>query len=310
MIASGLDWPTDLVLDATYAYVITSGNEGKVLRIPLDGGEVVKLADQVWPMTIAINEKNVYWANGQIFKLPLTGGTPMPLIPTDVFTSGTFTPHGLAVDEHDVYWVQPGVNADDPAAVMKVSIDGGTPVTLATIANSDPYGIALDDDTVYWANGSDSMGRRVMKVSKNGGDPITLATGAGSTFGFGIDATSAYWTTFVDTATSAVMKAPLAGGAATMLASGSAQPMDLALDGVSVYWTNASTSQTFSGTPGTDGTVIAVPRAGGDTITLGPDQEAGRHRRERQDGVLTNTGMGQGTGTVKCLGACAAGMCR
>jgi hypothetical protein len=309
VIASGLDWPTDVVLDATHAYVITSGNEGKVLSIPLDGGDPVKLADQVWPMAIAIDATDVYWTNGQIYKLPLTGGTPTALIPNDVFTSNTFDPHALAVDDHDVYWVQPG--ADDLAAVMKVSKDGGTPVTLATIPGSDPDAIAIDDHTVYWANGSDSMGRRVMKVSKDGGDPITLATGAGSTFGFGIDATSAYWTTFVDASTSAVMKAPLAGGAATMLASGTAQPMDLAVDGVSVYWTNASTSQTFSGTPGTDGTVMAVPRAGGETITIGPDQEEpGGIAANGTTVCWTNTGMGQGTGTVKCLGPCASGMCR
>jgi hypothetical protein len=311
VIASGLDWPTDLVLDATHAYVITSGNEGKVLSIPLDGGTPATLAEhQVWPMAIAVDASNVYWAIGTVYKLPLSGGTPVSLIPTDVLTSMTITPHSLAVDGDSVYWTQPGLSNDDVATVMKVSIDGGTPVTLASVPDSDPYGIAVDRENVYWANGADSMGRRVMKVSIDGGEPITLASGSGSTFGFGIDATHAYWTAFVGTASSAVMKVPLAGGTPVMLATGTAQPMDLALDGVSVYWTNASTSQTFAGTPGTDGTVMAVPRVGGDADTLGPDQqEPGGIAANGTTVCWTNTGTGQGTGTVKCLGTCANGMC-
>ena len=83
--ASGLDWPVGIVLDATTAYFITSGNEGKVMSVPLSGGAPTTLAEhQTWPMSIAVDGESVYWAsNGTIFKVPLGGGTPIGLIPTE-----------------------------------------------------------------------------------------------------------------------------------------------------------------------------------------------------------------------------------
>lgn len=49
---------------------------------------------------------------------------------------------GIAVDAHFVYF-------GTGSAVMRVPVDGGTPVTLA---NSPGQGIALDDDYVYFTD--------------------------------------------------------------------------------------------------------------------------------------------------------------
>ena len=158
------------------------------------------------------------------------------------------------------------------------------------------------------------MDRAVMKAPLAGGEPVTIASGSHSVYGLAVDATSVYWVGHTTPApavlTSTVMKAPLDGGTPITLATGTAQPMALAIDGVNVYWTNASSSQTFSATPGTDGTVMAVPRAGGETVTLGPDQEEpGGIAANGTTVCWTLTGMGQGTGMVKCLGTCTDSVC-
>jgi hypothetical protein len=133
--------------------------------------------------------------------------------------------------------------------------------------------------------------------------------GPGSVFGFGIDATSAYFTTVEFSAT--VMRVPLAGGAPVMLASGSAQPMGLAVDGARAYWTNASTSHTFNATPGTDGTVLSVPIAGGTTMPLAPDQtEPAAIAANGTTVCWTTIAAGPGSGSVSCLGVCDDGVCR
>ena len=91
----------------------------------------------------------MYWAsNGTIFKVPLGGGTPIGLIPTDALVNGELSAQAITVDDESVYWVHPGTN--DLGSVMKVPLGGGEPVTLAMIPGSDPDAIAVDTTSVYW----------------------------------------------------------------------------------------------------------------------------------------------------------------
>jgi hypothetical protein len=56
-----------------------------------------------------------------VSQVPLTGGSPT-VVSTDQ------NPGGIAVDATHVYWCEGG------GSVMKMPLDGGTPVTLASVA--------------------------------------------------------------------------------------------------------------------------------------------------------------------------------
>jgi len=311
VLASGLDWPLGIALNATTAFWVTGGNEAKVMSAPLAGGAVTTLADaQPSPMSIAINATHIYWAGyGNIFKLPLAGGTPIRLVTTQVNLNS------IALDAQFVYGVE--IRDTDVGAVIKVPLDGGDVITLATIPGSDPYGVAVDGKSVYWANGNNSIDSVVLKVPLAGGEPVKLASGTSNAYAIAVDATSVYWVAhdtvgslFGATIASVVMKVPLEGGTPLTLATGTHMPQGLAIDRVSAYWTNSSTSQVVSAIPGTDGSVLGVPLAGGATTTLGPNQdEPGGIAANGETVCWTTMGSGRGNGSVKCLGICNEGRC-
>jgi hypothetical protein len=89
-------------------------------------------------------------------QVPVGGGTPTTL------AAGQAWPYFIAVDATHVYWT----NFDD-GTVMKVSLAGGTPATLATgPGQSYAVGIAVDATSVYWTQTSSCCGGAVMKAPK------------------------------------------------------------------------------------------------------------------------------------------------
>jgi hypothetical protein len=90
----------------------------------------------------------------------------------------------IAVDSTGVYW-------ETTHAIMKVGLDGGTPVKLAATLGI-PNSVAIDSASVYWADG---FGSGVQKAGLNGGSPVTLASAPYSLEAskITVDAFNAYW---------------------------------------------------------------------------------------------------------------------
>jgi hypothetical protein len=198
-----------------------------------------------------------------------------------VLAEGKF-PQGLAVDGTGVYWADA-----EQGTVMKVSLQGGTPVTLAS-RQANPEAVAVDETSVYWTdegwgcqNGSTGQDAEspcpfsVVKIKKEGGVPVTLTSGqnnAGEDLyldnpaGIVVDETSVYWTNpsqdFEPVGT--VMSVPKGGGAPITLASGQGITPAIAVDSDNVYWT----SETFADAGLLVGLVMSVPKGGGTPVTL------------------------------------------
>jgi hypothetical protein len=225
-LASGLNDPEEIVVDATSAYWIDQG-DFMLMKVPIGGGgdAPTTLASNLEsPNGIAVHSGSVYWTNsgytdgsGTVMKLPLDGGMPVTL------AAGQSNPCGIVVDSTNVYWTNRGsawtnvVNGTiGNGTVMKLSLDGGTAVTLASGQNG-PSRMAVDSNSVYWVNSGDGAANgdaAVMKVPLGGGTPIMLAStpysalGPRESYGIAVDATSVYWA-------SDIQQGPVATGTVT-----------------------------------------------------------------------------------------------
>jgi sugar lactone lactonase YvrE len=253
--------PASVTADATYVYWTntgTHGDDGTLMRVPIEGGELTLLATgQAGPAGIAVDATYVYWTNsfsGTVMKMPLRGpGAPITL------ATGQSRPSAIVVDEKHIYWTNCGTCRDD-GEVMKASLDGSSLTALAT-GQSEPTGIAVDATSVYWTNYATEG--TVTRVPIEGGEKQILARGQGTPLGIAVDATSVYWAN----ADGTVMKAPIRGGEPTTLASGQPVPWQVAVDEKNVYWT-------AMGNSGDDGAIMVVPLEGGTPTALVGRQNA------------------------------------
>jgi hypothetical protein len=90
---------------------------------------------------LAIDATHVYWsdARGAILKVPIAGGDPIAVTPCLAQA-----PQGIAVDSANVYFTIP-----DSGFVMKVDLDGGAPVAIAS-SEPSPFALAISSNDAYW----------------------------------------------------------------------------------------------------------------------------------------------------------------
>jgi hypothetical protein len=193
LVVSSLPTPPPyfLALDSANVYYTTQTDNttGTVVAFALSGSSSLALGTgQDLTAGIAVSGGHVYWASGGTSS-PNTGsisGSATSVTGISPIATAEETPYAVATDGTNVYWT----NREEPGLVMRVSVTGGTPLTLAS--NRDlPNGIAVDGANVYWG---DQDGDVVVKVPIGGGTPVTLASISAPQF-LAVDATSVYLTT-------------------------------------------------------------------------------------------------------------------
>jgi hypothetical protein len=201
---------------------------------------------------VAVDNTSVYWTNagsclnasctGALLSVPINGGTPVTL------ASSLGLPRDVVVDGTNLYWTQ---NRD--GAVMKTSIQGGSPTPLAVLGPSQTttyttQGIVVDAVNAYWRVGTDTSGQypaSVLQVPLTGGSPKAIAFGQ-TGLGIATDRKNLYWISANNSGM--IMKAPPGGNPLTTLASGIGAGR-MAVDATSVYWTAEAAGNVMKLTP-------------------------------------------------------------
>jgi sugar lactone lactonase YvrE len=219
----GMGQPWGVAVAGPYVYWATFADE-TIQRVGLAGeSPTVLVTGQGYAMEIVVDATSLYWTRqgGMVGKATRDGGPPM------VWTSlGAWS---IAIDETSIYWTNYNALGTGPG-VGKMSLDGESPVLLATAERDDPRGIAVDTSSVYWTN---HFAGTVMKVSKAGGPTTMLASDQGYPDFVAVDSTGVYWTAQRD---GTVMRVGLDGGPPMIIASGQLSPGRIALDACYVYW--------------------------------------------------------------------------
>jgi hypothetical protein len=224
-----------LAVDATYAYLLTSGG---VVRCALGNcvgtwGYLENTAPDA-PMGITTYQGNAYWVrttpNPEVL-MQYTG-----VLPSTSISSGYIgTPTTIAVDATNIYWTN---NNNGDVRQCPIS-NCASPLTIAS-GQLSMRSIKVDATSVYWTNQTS-----VMKVAIGGGNLKTLASGQGLPYGVAVDSANVYWTNQTG---GTVMKVAVGGGASTTLATGQNQPTGIAVDATNVYWTNVGGLQVMKTT--------------------------------------------------------------
>jgi hypothetical protein len=94
------DFVRGIAVDGAHVFWAADLDHPSILAVPIGGGMTTLVASASFdPTAIAVDDRNVYWAeSGGVWRAPKTGGTPIAV------ATGISTPQQLAVDEHCVYW--------------------------------------------------------------------------------------------------------------------------------------------------------------------------------------------------------------
>jgi hypothetical protein len=252
VLASNLSQPQAVLIQGGEAYFSEITSTGPVLKVPVDGGATATISpSQPFPMGLAIDANNIYvWnsgsfsgsntvnnGDGTVVQIPLSGSAPITLATNMVVAFAAPYLNAITVDGANVYWVSGGPGT--AGAINAAPIGGGSPARVLYPSQVFPEAVVTDGTNLYWSN----WGTFDAQGNYNGDG--------------------------------AILKAPVGGGSPTTLASSQLAPSALAIDSRNVYWTNTGQLTPGGLAEADTGATMQVAIAGGNPITLAPNQNIG-----------------------------------
>ena len=298
VVASGIKFLPDLfssadqlraslVVRAGYAY-FSDSSDFPIKRAALSGIGTAALAPRfTGARSVVLHGQNLYWVDGgRLNKRPLDSGS-ITVLATGSSDHGDQVTADIVVDETYAYWVNtvstPNCSPPCTWIIQKVALNGGTPVTLATV-NRKVAALTSDADRLYWEEASSEpvstgcqCGSTIKSIPKAGGTPTLLVDAllngaapapppghiAGSWYPTGGLAVTATEVLFA-AAGYQVLAVPLSGGSVRTLAtvnSGAGLASNairgLSVSGTNAYWIDCA-NQTLATVPITGGTVTEL----------------------------------------------------
>ncbi len=199
------DWPygsLTLSADGSTLYGMTSAGgiyaDGTIFSIPVTGGSPTLLASfngadgdaPYGSLTLSANGATLYGMTtqggtagaGNIFSIPVTGGTPINLYSFTGLTDGAFPEGDLTLSGSTLYGMTSGGGTDYEGNVFSISVFGGTPTNLASFNGTNgafPEGsLMLNGGALYGmtsGDGFDNAGT-IFVLPIIGGNLTTLYT--------------------------------------------------------------------------------------------------------------------------------------
>jgi hypothetical protein len=269
-LVTGFCATSGIAANDTDLFFVTCNDVGHAGRQPRRLEDYRVLDDAGDVMAIAIDADSLYVAasmepphaisgRGVVYRQSISSGQ------REILASGQ-NAVALAIDDSYVYWIDaPKRGATDATSnLMAAPKTGGTTMT---IANQLPEVVALtvDGATVYLATDD-----AILAVAKDGSaPPATIAAAQAHPTAIAADGGLVYWTTTGPggAAGGALFSIAAGGTSVQTLATDLSYPTSVALDATRVYFTSLQTGQTGGVAEG--GTVMSLPREGGERKTLG-----------------------------------------
>jgi hypothetical protein len=178
-----------------YAQRVAKETTSETVKIELASGSLSVLTSMPkeprhsLAVAFAATKEELFWTQeGDFFKVPLAGGTPVS-IATDQAQGLVFA---LAVDAERVYFSDRGRGIND-GRVAAVSREPNQRGGLVASGQELPLGMLVDGDYLYWANNGRKPGGVYRWKRVPGTAPVEFAVGEGCPTRLAADATHIYW---------------------------------------------------------------------------------------------------------------------
>jgi hypothetical protein len=221
--------PIAMVVTHGYVYWMNTPRTeptSTLFRVPIGGGKKETIVAGIDRATgLAADATHLYFqGDDQLEKVPLDGGTPIPLAPM------TENVTGIEVADGDVYFG----TMDSPSALVRVPVGGGAAVKLVTeVANLGPIQRVVVDATHIYV--LEFFGK-LQRMPRAGGPLAMVAQSQDINADLAVDDGRAYIATSNDDFK--ILSAPKGGGPMSLIGHADA-PFGIAVDGPYLYWVNA-----------------------------------------------------------------------